>query len=160
MNFNKLIINNQNQNLSYQDFEINFFINLIFVIRLRWRNYYRILSFLLYIYVIYISICLLLNFLGRSHQCQLVMNGDFSALFVTWSCPFNDIQFIEANGDTFTYKLILSLCISCIYCVYMKETRKREKKVSKSDELLLLLEWICHYRIVTECIVAVRSCVK
>jgi hypothetical protein len=46
-----------------------------------------------------------------------------------------------------------------LHIFYMKEKREK-KEVSKSDELLLLSECICHYRIVTERIVAVRSCVK
>ena len=102
------------------------------------------------------------KFLIRSHQCQLVMNGDLDGtLFVIWSCPFADIQFIEANVNTFTYKLISSLCISCM-CVCIDSVYEREKEmwISKSDELLLLSECVWHCHAVIECIVARRSCVK
>jgi hypothetical protein len=120
-----------------------------------WNSFFLLLT----VYVIYSSICLMLNFLDRSHQCQLVMNGDFGARvicnmilsFLRYSIHWSKRRHLYIQIDPFA--------LYFLYISYIKEKRKK-KWVSKSDELLWLSECICHYRIVIECIVAVRSCVK
>lgn len=100
-----------------------------------------------------------LNFFGRSHQCQLVMNGDLDMLFVIGSCPFNDIQFIESNENTLIYIQIDPFALDFLF-YEKKQEEKRTRDISESDQLLLLSEWICHWCFAIECIVGMRSCGK
>ena len=98
------------------------------------------------------------NFFGRSHQCQLVMNGDLDTLFVIGSCPFNDIQFIQSNENTLIYT---NWSFRFRFPLYeKKQEQERERDISESDQLLLLSAWICHWCLVSECIVVMRSCGK
>lgn len=97
--------------------------------------------------------CLWVNFFGRSHQCQLVMNGDLDMLFVIGSCPFDDIQFIEANENTLIYTN-WSFRFKFPLDERNKNTRERE---SIRNQMIY-----CYYRngYVIDCIVVMRSCGK
>ncbi len=149
-----MIIENKIPNISINTFD---------AMDLSWRYFYQIFSFFI-IYLCNLNLDLSIAELSRPIAsvstrnerwlwrviCNMILS--FQWYSIHWSKRGHFYIQIDPFALYFLY----------IYIVYVRNKRERErrKKVSKSDELLLLLEWICHYCIITECIVAVRSCVK